>query len=107
MNHAAGSPVALGYRVEIDGRIVAYTGDTGWCDALFDLGGAADVYVCDCNFPSGRNLPEHLSLDEVRDLRAGLDERTPLILTHLGHREEPRDLPRTFLAQDQARFIFP
>jgi ribonuclease BN (tRNA processing enzyme) len=107
MNHAAGSlPLALGYRVGLAGRVVAYTGDSAWCDGLWDIGRGADVYVCDANYPAGRNLPEHLSLDEVRDLRAGLDPRTALILTHLGHREAPRDLPRTFVAEDQARFTF-
>ena len=40
------------------------------------------------------------------DLRAGLDERTTMILTHLGHHEVPRDLPRTLIAEDLARFTF-
>lgn len=107
MNHATGIlPVCLGYRVEIDERILAYTGDSGWCDGLWEIGRGADVYVCDANYVSGRNLPEHLSLEEVRDLRAGLDERTTMILTHLGHREVPRDLPRTLVAEDLARFTF-
>lgn len=107
MNHARGSlPVALGYRVELDGHVIAYTGDSGWCDSLFEIGRGADVYVCDCNYPSGRNLPEHLTLEEVRDLRAQLDPRTELILTHLGHREHPRDMPRTYVAEDLARFRF-
>jgi ribonuclease BN (tRNA processing enzyme) len=107
MNHAHGSlPVALGYRVEMDGRTLAYTGDSAWCDSLLEIGRGADVYVCDCNYASGRNLPEHLSLDEVRDLRAQLDERTEMVLTHLGHRETPRDMPRTHVADDLARFYF-
>lgn len=108
MNHGSGSlPVALGYRVEVGGHTVAYTGDSAWCDALLEIGRGAEVYVADANYPSGRGLPEHLSLDEIRDLRAQLDERTAMILTHLGHRETPRDLPRTFVASDLARFIFP
>lgn len=108
MNHAAGSlPLALGYRVELEGRIIAYTGDSAWCDGLWEIGRGADVYVCDANYATGRGLPEHLSLEEVSDLRAGLDARTTMILTHLGHRETPRDLPRTFIAADLARFTFP
>ena len=108
MNHAHGSlPLALGYRVQVDGRVIAYTGDTAWCDELVEIGHGADVYVCDANYPSGRALPEHLSMDEVRDLRALLPERTEMVLTHLGHNEPPRDLPRTHMAEDLRRFVFP
>ena len=107
MNHAEGIlPVALGFRVAMDRRVLAYTGDSGWCGGLFDIGRGADVYVCDCNYASGRNLPEHLTLDEVRDLRAKLDPRTEMILTHLGHDERPTDMPRTQVASDLARFRF-
>ncbi|MBI2762104.1 MAG: MBL fold metallo-hydrolase [Chloroflexi bacterium] len=107
MNHAEGSlDLCLGYRVEVERRTIAYTGDTGWCDSLLELGRGADVYVTDCNYASGRNLPEHLSLDEVRDLRGMLDPRTRMILTHLGHDEAPRDLPNTRVASDLARFVF-
>ena len=63
--------------------------------------------LCDANYPAGRGPPEHLSLAEVGELRAGLDGRTTMLLTHLGHRASPRDLPRTFIASDLARFTFP
>jgi ribonuclease BN (tRNA processing enzyme) len=107
MNHAVGSlPLALGYRAALDGRVIAYTGDSGWCDSLVEIGRGADVYVCDCNYAEGRNLPEHLSLEEVRDLRRLLDERTELVLTHLGHEARPGDIPRTRFAYDGARFTF-
>jgi ribonuclease BN (tRNA processing enzyme) len=107
MNHAHGSlPLALGYRVEAEGRTIAYTGDSAWCESLEELGRGAEVYIVDANYPSGRGLPEHLSLDEVRDLRALLDARITFLLTHLGHHEAPNDLPHTFLAHDLARFTF-
>jgi ribonuclease BN (tRNA processing enzyme) len=108
MNHAEGSlALCLGFRVEIDGRVLAYTGDSAWCDGLFAIGRGADVYVSDCNYATGRNLPEHLSLEEVRDLREKLDPRTELVLTHLGHDERPTDMPRTHVAADLKRFRFP
>ena len=104
MNHAVGTlPLCLGYRVEAGGRRVAYTGDTAWTEALLPLGDGAEVYVTDCNYPSGMNQPEHLSLDEVRVLRGKLAERTTIVLTHLGHEEQPVDLPRTIRAEDQLR----
>jgi ribonuclease BN (tRNA processing enzyme) len=107
MNHASDSlDLCLGYRLEIDGHMLAYTGDSAWCDSLIEIGRGAEVYVTDCNYPSGRNVPEHLSLDEVRDLRAMLDPRTRMVLTHLGHDEAPRDMPNTRVASDLARFVF-
>lgn len=108
MNHANDSlALALGFRVQVGGRTLAYTGDTAWCDSLSELGRGAEVYVTDANYPSGRGLAEHLSLDEVRDLRDALSPKTHLILTHLGHSEAPTDMPRTFTASDLARFTFP
>lgn len=107
MNHATGIlDLCLGYRVEIDGRTLAYTGDSGWCDGLEEIGRNTEVYVCDCNYATGRKLPEHLSLDEVADLRMLLDERTAMILTHLGHDEPVTGLPRTWVATDGGRFNF-
>ncbi len=107
MNHAKQSlDTALGYRIESGGRVLSYTGDTGWCDELLQIGAGAEVYVCDANYPGGRGLPEHLSLDEVRDLRGLLDERTTMILTHMGHDIAPADLPRTITATDLARYRF-
>jgi ribonuclease BN (tRNA processing enzyme) len=105
MNHALDSfPLSLGYRVELDGRRVAYTGDTAWTDALLDLGRDAEIFVTDCDYPSGFNNPEHLSLDEVGVLRKKLDERTTIIITHLGHDRQPVALPNTYRAADFARF---
>jgi ribonuclease BN (tRNA processing enzyme) len=108
MNHAVDTlSLALGYRAEVGGRRVAYTGDTAWTDALFRLGEGAEVFVTDCNYPAGEGLPEHLSLDEIARLRAGLAERTAIILTHLGHDRQPVGLPRTYRAEDQMRFTLP
>jgi ribonuclease BN (tRNA processing enzyme) len=108
MNHALDTfPLCLGYRVECGGRRIAYTGDTGWTDALLDLGRGTEVFVTDCNYPRGFNQPEHLSLDEVAVLRHKLDERTAIILTHLGHDRAPVDIPCTYRAEDLMRFHLP
>lgn len=108
MNHANDSlPLCLGFRVETGGRRLAYTGDTAWTEALTSLGHGVEVFVSDCNYAEGFNQPEHLSLDEIAVLRHKLDERTSIILTHLGHDRRPIELPRTYLAEDFARFMVP
>jgi ribonuclease BN (tRNA processing enzyme) len=43
----------LGFRVEVEGRVVAYTGDTGPSDALHDLARDADLFVCEAMRPPG------------------------------------------------------
>jgi ribonuclease BN (tRNA processing enzyme) len=106
MNHAVGVlPLCLGYRAEIAGRRLAYTGDTAWTDTLLELGHGADVFVTDCTYPNGFNRPEHLSLDEVAVLRAKLDDSMSIILTHLGHELRPDGLPRTYRAADFGRIV--
>lgn len=39
-----------GLRIAIAGKVIAYSGDTSWTDALFALSEQADVFICECNF---------------------------------------------------------
>jgi ribonuclease BN (tRNA processing enzyme) len=39
-----------GMRVEVSGKVIAYSGDTSWTDALLPLSAQADVFICECNF---------------------------------------------------------
>ena len=72
----------LGYRIEVEGRIVAFTGDTEWTDALIPLGRDADLFISECYFYD-RTVKNHLNL---KTLSAHLAEIKPkrLILTHMG-----------------------
>ncbi|HUG56494.1 MAG TPA: MBL fold metallo-hydrolase [Candidatus Limnocylindrales bacterium] len=80
----AHSPEAepLGVRVEAEGRAVAYSGDTAWCEELVALADGADLFVCEC-YSVGSEIPNHLSLARLRSERARLRCRR-LVLTHLG-----------------------
>lgn len=51
---------AFGFRVEADGRVLAYSGDTDTCDALGPLLADADLALVDSAFVEGR--------DDVRDI---------------------------------------
>ena len=72
----------LGYRIEVEGRIIAFTGDTEWTDALIPLGRDADLFISECYFYD-RAVKNHLNL---KTLQAHLAEIRPkrLILTHMG-----------------------
>jgi len=71
----------LGYRIEAEGRVLAYTADTEWTDALVPLGRDADLLVAEA-YTFERNVRNHLSLTT---LEAHLAEIQPkrLILTHM------------------------
>ena len=71
----------LGYRIEVEGRIIAYTADTEWTEALIPLGRAADLFIAEV-YTFDRPVKNHLSL---KALEARLDAIKPkrLILTHM------------------------
>lgn len=52
---------AYGFRVEADGRVLAYSGDTDTCDALLPLFADADLVLTDSAFVEGRD-------DDTRDI---------------------------------------
>lgn len=81
---AAHSPNAspTSVRVELDGRTIAYSGDTDWSDALIELADGADLFVCEC-YSFEKEIPFHL---RYRTLEAHLGRLgcRRLLLTHLG-----------------------
>jgi ribonuclease BN (tRNA processing enzyme) len=82
---------AYGFRVEGD-RTLAYSGDTGPCDELVELGQDADLFLCEATLDDPKpeaTLRGHLSADEARAAseRAGAKR---LLLTH---RPDERGLP--------------
>jgi ribonuclease BN (tRNA processing enzyme) len=107
VEHGGEALACFGYRVETAGRALAYTGDSQYCDQLLRLGRGVDVLVGDCTYASGRNKPEHMTFDEVQELRERLGGDTRVVLTHLGrHVPVPADSERYIVAGDQARLSF-
>jgi ribonuclease BN (tRNA processing enzyme) len=91
----------FGFRVEHGGRVIAYSADTGSCDALVTLAHQADLLLCEASFLDGPDLPEglHLSGRQAGEYaaRAGVGH---LVLTHLVPWNDKR---RSF---DEARATF-
>jgi ribonuclease BN (tRNA processing enzyme) len=90
VDHEAGAP-ALGLRLGVAGRVVAYSGDTAWTDTLVELADGADLFVCEA-YTATRRVRYHLDLPA---LRANLHRLrcARLLLTHpspdlLAHRAE-------------------
>jgi ribonuclease BN (tRNA processing enzyme) len=75
---------AYGIRVTAGGRTLAYTGDTGRCDALDEIAAGADVLLAEASFRHGEDNPDnlHLSGREAGELAAR--NRVPrLVITHV------------------------
>jgi ribonuclease BN (tRNA processing enzyme) len=81
MNHVVES---YGFRVEHGGASLAYSGDTGECDALVDLAGGVDLLLAEASFVERPGLPDdlHLTARQAGEhaARAGAKR---LVLTHL------------------------
>jgi len=78
--HSAGAP-CYSLRVEVDGKVVTYSGDTGWTDALLAAARDADLFICECSSHE-RRLTGHLSYAELAPHLAASGARR-VILTHL------------------------
>ncbi len=72
----------LGYRIEAEGRVIAYSADTEWTDTLIPLARDADLFIAEA-YTYEKAVKNHLSL---KALEAHLQEIRPkrLILTHMG-----------------------
>jgi ribonuclease BN (tRNA processing enzyme) len=75
---------AYGLRIEADGRVLAYSGDTGTCSGLVETARAADLFLCEASFVEGHaNPPDlHLTGAEAGRMAAEADARR-LVLTHV------------------------
>jgi ribonuclease BN (tRNA processing enzyme) len=76
----SGAPF-LGYRIETEGRVIAYTADTEWTEALIPLGRAADLFIAEA-YTYDRLVKNHLSLKAL-ETRLGEIKPKRLILTHM------------------------
>ncbi len=75
---------AFALRVEADGRVLAYSGDTGPCEGLVTAARGADVALFEASFRSGEDNPPdlHLTARQAGELARAAEARR-LILTHL------------------------
>ena len=80
---------AFAYRVEIDGRTIAYTGDSAMCEPLLPLAEGADVLVAECSSWTETCGAIHLTPSNIMTLRERIPAETKFVLTHIGAGEAP------------------
>ena len=81
MNHTRAT-VCLGYHIQIAGKTIAVTGDSGWCDSLVTLSDGADLLLVEATTFS-TNTPGHLSYRQIVRHADELHSRR-IVLTHVG-----------------------
>ena len=78
--HPSGAP-AYALRVACEDKIIAYSGDTEWTEALIRAAHGADLFVCECFSPE-KVGGYHLDYQTLMNHRTGLECRR-LVLTHM------------------------
>ncbi|MDX8411464.1 MAG: ribonuclease Z [Mariprofundaceae bacterium] len=78
VQHAASS---LAYRMEHDGKSIAFSGDSDDCPKLIRLAHKAGVFVCERALPDEKKAPGHLTPSLVGKVAAAADVGA-LVLSH-------------------------
>jgi ribonuclease BN (tRNA processing enzyme) len=78
--HDAGAP-CYSLRIECEGKVIAYSGDTEWSDALAAAARGADLFICEC---SSWQQPSkgHIDYQTLAPRLAALGAKR-VILTHM------------------------
>jgi ribonuclease BN (tRNA processing enzyme) len=73
----------LGLRIEAEGKVVAFSGDSQWTDSLIEVGRNADLFICEA-YTRDKPIATHMALSL---LEKHLDQIRPkrLILTHMSN----------------------
>jgi ribonuclease BN (tRNA processing enzyme) len=106
--------LTLGYRLEIEGRVISYCSDTGLCENAIHLARSSDLLIAECSYKSGQsseNWP-HLNPETAARIARDAGVRS-LALVHfdaevyktLGERKESERVAReifknTFVTTD-------
>jgi len=73
----------LGFRFEAEGKVIAFSGDTEWTDALIDIGHEADLFLCEA-YTRDKPVATHMALSSL-ERHLGQIRPKRLILTHMSN----------------------
>jgi ribonuclease BN (tRNA processing enzyme) len=95
---------SLAVRVELGGRSLGYTGDTGPSDALADFFRGVDLLICECSFWEDNRGTSHLTADQVAEL-AQASGAARLVATHFYFNPDDYDLRGRLAARYQGEIF--
>jgi ribonuclease BN (tRNA processing enzyme) len=81
VKHPSGAP-PYALRFELEGKVLAFTGDTGWVEALCEVARGADLFISEC-FQYDLKLPIHLDYLTIDANYQRLGAKR-VLLTHMG-----------------------
>jgi ribonuclease BN (tRNA processing enzyme) len=113
------SSKCFGYRFEIDGKVISYCTDTGYCKNSEDLSANADLLISECAFLSGQMSRSWPHMNPQLAAKLAVESKAKkLALTHfdaalyttMTQRKKEQDLaqkifPETFSACDGLRIV--
>lgn len=71
-----------GFRMEAGGKVVGFSGDTGWHENLLKIAEGTDLFICECNFFESPS-EYHLNYQELKEKERLLNSKK-IVLTHPG-----------------------
>ena len=100
------SSKCLGYRFQLDGKIITYCPDTGICENAITLARNADLLIAECSFKKGQRDREwpHLNPEDAVAIAKGARAKK-LALVHFDA-DVYRSLEERIQMQKEARMIF-
>jgi ribonuclease BN (tRNA processing enzyme) len=101
------SSLTLGYRIAIDGRIIAYCPDTGYCENAVTLARDADLLITECAYKNDQCIEGWPHLNPATAARIAREAGAKgLVLTHFDA-SVYRSFPERKEAETVAAGIFP
>ncbi|MEE4311773.1 MAG: MBL fold metallo-hydrolase [candidate division KSB1 bacterium] len=79
MKHSSQS---IGYRINVAGKSIVYSGDTGYCPEIVGLAEKSDILILECSFPDDRKMEGHLTPKLAGRIAREAGCKT-LVLTHM------------------------
>ncbi len=80
--------ISLGFIMELEGRRILYSGDSGWTEEWIARSENVDLFICECSFYQTR-LPCHIDYPRLAENQGRLRARRT-ILTHIGEEVHAR-----------------
>lgn len=78
--HQSGAP-STAVRLTRDGKVLSYSGDTEWTDALIPVADGADLFIVEC-YDYSRDLTGHMNFERLKQNRPALRAKR-IMLTHM------------------------
>jgi ribonuclease BN (tRNA processing enzyme) len=75
--------ISLALKLGVDGKTIAFSGDSGWTEALVPFAAGADLFVCECTYFESTQLDFHLNYPLLAENLHRFDVDR-IVLTHIG-----------------------